>query len=78
MLNPLSGDANYSVSNSGTLVYAPLGSFSGLDASLMWIDRHGSREPLLDTSRAYANGKDKSNTSNTLLRNMAILFKRQT
>jgi len=56
MLNPLSGDANYSVSNSGTLVYAPLGSFSGLDASLVWIDRHGSKVPLLDTSRAYADG----------------------
>jgi len=56
MLNPLSGDANYSVSLSGTLVYAPLGSFSGLDASLMWIDRQGKIQPLLDTSRAYGFG----------------------
>ena len=56
MLNPLSGDANYSVSNSGILVYAPLGSFSGLDASLTWIDRKGGTKPLLDTSRAYADG----------------------
>ncbi len=56
MLNPLSGDANYSVSSSGTLLYAPLGSFSGLDASLMWIDRQGRTQPLLDTSRAYAEG----------------------
>lgn len=56
MLNPLSGDANYSVSNSGTLVYAPLGAFSGLDASLVWLDRQGNRTPFLDTSRAYGNG----------------------
>jgi Tol biopolymer transport system component/predicted Ser/Thr protein kinase len=56
MLNPLSGDANYSVADNGTLVYAPLGSFSGLDASLMWMDRQGKVTPLLDTSRAYAEG----------------------
>jgi serine/threonine-protein kinase len=56
MLNPLSGDANYGVSNSGTLVYAPLGAFSGLDASLVWIDRQGNRTALLDTSRAYGEG----------------------
>jgi len=56
MLNPLSGDANYSVSNSGTLVYAPLGSFSGVNASLTWVDRQGNNAPLLDTSRAYADG----------------------
>jgi serine/threonine protein kinase/Tol biopolymer transport system component len=55
MLNPLSGDANYSVSNTGTLVYAPLGSFSGLDASIIWIDRAGRTSPLLDSSQAYAN-----------------------
>ncbi len=56
MLNPLSGDANYSVSNTGTLIYAPLGAYSGLDASLMWIDRQEKLQPLLDTSRAYGDG----------------------
>jgi len=56
MLNPLSGDANYSVSNSGILVYAPLGAFSGVDASLAWIDRQGAVRPLLDSTRAYGDG----------------------
>ena len=56
MLNPLSGDANYSVSNAGMLIYVPLGASSGLDATLVWIDRQGNVQPLLDTTRAYGDG----------------------
>ncbi|HTY09557.1 MAG TPA: protein kinase [Bacteroidota bacterium] len=56
MMNPLSGDANYGVSNSGTLLFAPLGSFSGTEVSLEWIDRQGKRNNVLDTTGAYGDG----------------------
>jgi serine/threonine-protein kinase len=56
MLNPLSGDANYGVSRTGLLIYAPVGAYSGLDATLAWIDKQGAVRPLLDSTRAYGEG----------------------
>ncbi len=56
MLNPLSGDANYSVSNNGTLLYAPLGVFSGTDLSLKFFDRQGKMSDAIDTTGAYGDG----------------------
>ena len=56
MLNPVSGDANFSVSNDGMLVYVPLGSSSGLDATILWLDRQGKMQTLLDSTGAYGDG----------------------
>jgi serine/threonine protein kinase len=56
MLNPLSGDANYGVSNTGVLLYAPLGSYSGTDLDLQWIDRQGKQSSVIDTTGAYGDG----------------------
>src|SRR6185503_18312245 len=49
---PLAGFANYAVSRSGTLVYAPLdpGQFV---RELVWVDRRGSGRPLTDVRRFY-------------------------
>jgi eukaryotic-like serine/threonine-protein kinase len=45
------GAANYAVSRSGTLVYAPGGAAA---RSLVWVDRQGHETPLKTPPRAYA------------------------
>jgi len=55
-LNPFSGDATYSVSNSGVLVYVPLGSSTFDINTVEWMDRHGKTQALLDKPRPYFNG----------------------
>ncbi len=56
MLSPQSGDANFTVSNTGTLVYVPMGALPDFQVRLIWLDRLGNRQPLLDTLRPYGDG----------------------
>ncbi len=53
MLNQLSGDANFCFTNTGTLVYVPIGLRNRGDLTLVLVDRHGSVQPLLETPRPY-------------------------
>jgi serine/threonine-protein kinase len=50
--SPSSGCAQYSVSQTGTLVYLA-GSMVGREASLVWVRRDGEEEMLSDVPRAY-------------------------
>ena len=52
-LNRGSGQANLSFSNTGALVFAPLGPVAYDNIVLTWMDRHGKMSPLLDTMRSY-------------------------
>ncbi len=56
MLIPQSGDANFTVSQTGTLVYVPKGASKDLQVRLIWLDRSGNRQPLLDSLKAYGDG----------------------
>jgi serine/threonine-protein kinase len=56
MLSPESGDANYTVSRSGTLVYLPVGSLPTFQVKLVWLDRSGKEKSLLDSLRQYGDG----------------------
>lgn len=56
MLNPMSGEANYSVSKTGTIVYVPVGATESFDVNVVWIDRQGRTEPIIDSLRPFANG----------------------
>ena len=44
------GDVDYSFSANGSLVYVVGG---GMESTVVWVDREGSSEPLLDTPGAY-------------------------
>jgi serine/threonine-protein kinase len=47
-----SGAANFSVSDSGSLVYVPVGTTD--QRTLVWVDRDGVEEPITAEPRAYA------------------------
>lgn len=55
-LNPFSGDASYCVSSSGVFTYVPLGSSTFDINTLVWMDRRGKTQTLLDKPRPYFNG----------------------
>jgi serine/threonine-protein kinase len=48
-----SGAGQFSVSATGSLLYAPGGIFPDPERSLAWVDRNGSAEPLPLSSRPY-------------------------
>jgi Tol biopolymer transport system component len=50
-----SGAGQFSVSATGSLLYATGGIFPDPERSLAWVDRNGSTEPLPLSSRPYAN-----------------------
>lgn len=56
MLIPQSGDANFTVSKSGTLVYVPEGTLNNFAVQLVWYDRAGNRQPFIDSARAFGDG----------------------
>jgi serine/threonine-protein kinase len=56
MPSPQSGDANFTVSSSGTLVYVPFGSRDDLQVRLEWIDRQGKESPIIDSIQPYGDG----------------------
>jgi len=47
-----SGDVRMALSGEGSLVYAP-GAWRPPEAELVWVDRQGNVEPLLDSRQAY-------------------------
>ncbi len=47
---PLQGDVDYSFSANGSLVYVVGG---GSESTVVWVDREGNSEPLLDTPSTY-------------------------
>ena len=49
----LNGEVHYTVSDNGTLVYAPGGILED-KRSLLWIDRHGKEQPVVATKRPYS------------------------
>ena len=51
--SPVYGSAELALSRNGTLVYAPGGSW-GDDYRVVWVDRNGQVEPLIDTPGRYA------------------------
>ena len=53
MLNPLSGTANFDVSQNGVLIYTPLGPLTGLNTNLSWMDRTGNLTPITRETRPY-------------------------
>ena len=56
MLNRLSGQANFGVSNTGILVYVPLGPIIVGGSTILFVDRQGKTQSLLDTLRFYGEG----------------------
>ncbi len=48
----ISGHAEFSLSQNGSLVYAP-GRSWGADRRLLWVDRSGRTEPILDVPGAW-------------------------
>ncbi len=53
MLNPVSGTANFDVSENGILIYTPLGPLSGLNSILTWMDPAGHFTPIIKEVRPY-------------------------
>ncbi len=53
MLNPVSGTANFDVSENGILIYTPLGPLSGLNSILAWMDPAGHLTPIMKEARPY-------------------------
>ena len=51
-VNPDSGNADYSLSRDGTLLYAP-GDAWGNTNRVVWVDRQGRTRPLIDTPGFY-------------------------
>jgi Tol biopolymer transport system component/tRNA A-37 threonylcarbamoyl transferase component Bud32 len=51
---PASGDAQYSLSATGSLVYVP-GSVQGAQRKLVWVSHNGAEQPLAAPVRAYLN-----------------------
>ncbi|HLX11387.1 MAG TPA: hypothetical protein VKS81_01115, partial [Bacteroidota bacterium] len=54
--SPASGNANFTFSEQGTMLYVPYGEITEAEATLQWIDRQGRFTPLLDSVRAYGDG----------------------
>ena len=52
-MSHVSDSAKFSMSREGSLLYAP-GRLSGPDRRVVWIDRDGRTEPLIETPRAFA------------------------
>jgi eukaryotic-like serine/threonine-protein kinase len=52
--SPANGDAQYSVSVTGSLVYVP-GRLQGAQSSLVWVSRNGAEQPVAAPARAYLN-----------------------
>ena len=52
--SPVTGTAQYSLSNTGSLVYVP-GNVQGEQSKLVWISRNGAEQPLAAPPRAYLN-----------------------
>ena len=52
--SPTNGDAQYTFSATGSLVYVP-GSVQGAQLRLVWISRNGAEQPLAAPPRAYLN-----------------------
>ena len=50
--SPNTGQAEYGLSRDGTLIYAP-GDSWGDDHRVVWVDRDGNVEPLIETPRAF-------------------------
>jgi eukaryotic-like serine/threonine-protein kinase len=50
--SPATGDAQYSLSTMGSLVYVP-GSVQGPQSKLVWVSRSGAEQPLAAPARAY-------------------------
>ncbi len=53
MLNPVSGTANFDVSENGVLIYTPLGPLSGLNNTIAWMDTAGQITPITNEVRPY-------------------------
>ena len=51
-MSHVSGSAEFSISREGSLVYAP-GRLSGADRRVVWLDRDGRTEPLIETPRTF-------------------------
>ena len=51
---PASGDAQYSLSATGSLVYVP-GGVQGAQRKLVWVSHNGAEQPLAAPVRAYLN-----------------------
>ena len=47
------GNAEFGLSRDRALLYAP-GGIEGVDRQIVWVDREGRSEPLIETTRAYA------------------------
>ena len=52
--SPISGDAQYSFSGTGSLVYVP-GGLQGVQSRLVWVSRNGAEQPLAAPVHAYLN-----------------------
>lgn len=53
MLNPLSGTANFDVSENGILIYTPLGPLSGLNSTVSWMDPQEQILPITKDVKPY-------------------------
>jgi eukaryotic-like serine/threonine-protein kinase len=52
VMQTANGAGQFTVSNSGTLVYIP-GGMQGVDRTLVWVDRKGAEQPIPAPLRAY-------------------------
>ena len=55
-MSPSMGKVDFSLSQEGSLLYAR-GGVWGMDRRVVWVDREGRSEPLLETGRAYATSR---------------------
>jgi Tol biopolymer transport system component len=53
MHNPISGTANFDVSENGILIYTPLGPLSGLNSTVSWMDPDGQLTPITKDVKPY-------------------------
>jgi len=52
-MSPIGGNAEFSLSRDGALLYAP-GGMEGIDRQVVWVDRQGRAEPFIETPRAFS------------------------
>ncbi len=50
------GDAHFSLSRNGTLIYVPSGAQQWIGRTLVWVDRNGSAQPMTDLQQRYFQG----------------------
>ena len=50
--SPINGDAQYSISATGSLVYVP-GGVQSVQSRLVWVSRNGAEQPLAAPAHAY-------------------------